>query len=67
MFAYDQVYRDMYVILGFLHSDGAYAEGLANLMAKQYDYDPMSFEQCMTGYLTEEQQHLIRLTFFYKH
>ena len=62
VFAYDQVYRDMYVILGFLHSDGAYAEGLANLMAKQYDYDPMSFEQCMTGYLTEEQQHLIRLS-----
>ena len=62
VFAYDQVYRDMYVILGFLHSDGAYAEGLANLMAKQYDYDPMSFEQCMTGYLTEEQQRLIRLS-----
>ena len=61
---YDQIIRDMYVILGFLHADGAYAEGLAYYMAKQYDYDPLSFEQCLTQYLnlTAEQEREIRLS-----
>ena len=61
--SYDQIIRDMYVILGFLHADGAYAEGLAYLMAKQYDYDPGRFENCLTLYLnlTAEQERNIRL------
>ena len=61
---YDQIIRDLYVILGFLHADGAYAEGLAYLMAKQYDYDPLSFEQCLTQYLnlTAEQERNVRLS-----
>ncbi len=61
---YDQIIRDMYVILGFLHADGAYAEGLASLMAKQYEYDPARFENCLTLYLslTEEQVRDIRLS-----
>ncbi len=60
----DQMIRDLYVILGFLHADGAYAEGLAYMMEKQYDYDPMSFEQCLTQclHLTEEQERSIRLS-----
>ncbi len=64
IYFYDQIIRDLYVILGFLHADGAYAEGLAYLMAKQYDYDPLSFEQCLTQYLdlTEEQERVIRLS-----
>ena len=62
-YSYDQIIRDLYVILGFFHADGAYSEGLAYIMAKQYDYDPGSFEQCLTQYLnlTEEQERLIRL------
>ena len=64
IYFYDQIIRDMYVILGFLHADGAYAEGLAYYMAKQYDYDPLSFEQCLTQYLnlTEEQERNVRLS-----
>ncbi len=64
IYFYDQIIRDLYVILGFLHADGAYAEGLAYLMAKQYDYDPLSFEQCLKQYLnlTEEQEREIRLS-----
>ncbi len=64
IYFYDQIIRDMYVILGFLHADGAYAEGLAYLMAKQYDYDPGRFENCLTLYLnlTEEQERNIRLS-----
>jgi hypothetical protein len=64
IYFYDQIIRDMYVILGFLHADGAYAEGLAYLMAKQYDYDPGRFENCLTLYLnlTAEQERNIRLS-----
>jgi len=64
IYFYDQIIRDLYVILGFLHSDGAYAEGLAYLMSKQYDYDPGSFENCLTLYLnlTAEQERNIRLS-----
>ena len=64
IYFYDQIIRDLYVILGFLHADGAYAEGLAHLMAKQYDYDPGTFENCLTLYLnlTEEQERNIRLS-----
>ena len=64
IYFYDQIIRDLYVILGFLHADGAYAEGLAYLMAKQYDYDPLSFEQCLTQYLnlTAEQERNVRLS-----
>ncbi len=58
----DQAYRDMYMILGFLNSDGAYAEGLATLMKKQYDYDPHTFECCLKYYLTEDQQRIVRLS-----
>ncbi len=64
IYFYDQIIRDLYVILGFLHADGAYAEGLAYYMAKQYDYDPLGFEQCLTQYLnlTAEQEREIRLS-----
>ena len=58
----DQAYRDMYMILGFLNSDGAYAEGLATLLKKQYDYDSQTFECCLKYYLTEDQQRIVRLS-----
>ena len=55
VFSYDQLYRDMYVILGFLHSDGAYAEGLAEILKKQYAYDPIGFEQSLNCFPYQQQ------------
>ena len=52
----DQAYRDMYMILGYLNSDGAYAEGLAAILQKQFDYDPEVFAYCLKYCLTEEQR-----------
>jgi hypothetical protein len=57
----DQSLRDMYVILGFLHADGAYAEGLASLLYKQYCFDPALFDKCLEKCLPEDQQRIIRL------
>jgi beta-lactamase regulating signal transducer with metallopeptidase domain len=57
----DQRLRNLYVILGFLHSDGAYAEGLASLMYKQYRFDPALYDECVEKCLTEEQQRIVRL------
>ena len=51
----DQAYRDMYMLLGYLNSDGAYAEGLAALLQKQFDYDPETFAYCLKHCLSEEQ------------
>ena len=52
----DQAYRDMYMLLGYLNSDGAYAEGLAALLQKQFDYDPETFAYCLKYCLSEEQR-----------
>jgi hypothetical protein len=51
----------MYVILGFLHSDAAYAEGLATILSRQYAYDPTCFEQSLS-FFPEQQQREIRMT-----
>ncbi len=61
VYFYDQIFRNMYVILGFLHSDGAYSEGLATILSRQYAYDPVLFEQSL-GFFPEEQQREIRMT-----
>lgn len=55
----DQEYRDMYVILTALHADGAYAEGLREILKKQADYDPALFEACIEENLTAEQREII--------
>ena len=57
----DQVYRDMYMILGLLHSDGAYSEGLEELLRKQYAYDPAVFERCLRENLSADQEQRIRI------
>jgi beta-lactamase regulating signal transducer with metallopeptidase domain len=56
----DQVYRDLYVMLAALNTDGAYAEGMEGLMEKQQAYDPQVFEFCLQN-LTAEQQEIIRM------
>lgn len=59
VYFYDQLYRDMYVILGFLHADGAYAEGLAEILKEQYANDPIGFEHSLT-FFPEQQQGTVR-------
>lgn len=55
----DQAYRDLYVMLAALNTDGAYAEGMEELLEKQRVYDPQTFESCLQ-YLAPEQQNVIR-------
>lgn len=43
----DQAYRNMYVMLTALNSDGAYTDGLAGILKKQQNYDPELFEKCL--------------------
>ena len=57
----DQEYRDMYVMLTALNADGAYAEGLADILNKQYDYDRRAFERCLKS-LNEEQRNRIQMS-----
>lgn len=56
----DQAYRDLYVMLAALNTDGAYAEGMEGLLEKQQAYDPQVFEFCLQN-LTAEQQEIIRM------
>lgn len=56
----DQAYRDLYVMLAALNTDGAYAEGMEGLLEKQQAYDPQVFELCLQN-LTAEQQEIIRM------
>ena len=56
----DQAYRDLYVMLAALNTDGAYAEGMEGLLEKQQAYDPQVFESCLQN-LTPEQQDVIRM------
>lgn len=55
----DQAYRDLYVMLAALNTDGAYAEGMEELLEKQRAYDPQVFESCLRN-LTPEQQDVIQ-------
>lgn len=55
----DQEYRNMYVILTALHADGAYAEGLREILNKQSDYAPALFEACIEENLTAEQREIL--------
>lgn len=56
----DQAYRDLYVMLAALNTDGAYAEWIRGLLEKQQAYDPQVFESCLQN-LTAEQQEVIRM------
>lgn len=56
----DQEYRNMYVILAALNTDGAYTEGMRGILKKQYDYDPELFEFCIEENLTADQREIIR-------
>ena len=56
----DQAYRNLYVMLAALNTDGAYAEWIRDLLGKQQAYDPQVFESCLQN-LTAEQQEVIRM------
>lgn len=55
----DQAYRNLYVMLAALNTDGAYAEGMGGLLEKQQAYDPQVFASCLQN-LTQEQQQVIK-------
>ena len=54
----DQAYRNLYVMLAVLSSDGAYTEGFADILKKQQNYDPELFETCMQN-LTQAQRNSV--------
>ncbi len=54
----DQAYRNLYVMLAALNSDGAYTEGFADILKKQQNYDPELFETCLQN-LTQTQRNSV--------
>ena len=57
----DQAYRNMYVILTALNTDGAYAEGIGDILKKQRNYDPELFDFCLQQNVTQEQRDTINM------
>ena len=57
----DQAYRNMYVILTGLNTDGAYAEGIGEILKKQRDYDQDLFDRCLQENLTLDQRSTINM------
>lgn len=55
----DQLYRNLYVMLAVLNSDGEYAKDLTDILCKQKEYDPALFETCLQQ-LPPEPQEAIR-------
>ena len=51
----DQTYRNLYVMLTALNTDGAYSEGISTILAKQKNYNPDVFDECLE-HLTIEQR-----------
>jgi len=56
----DQAYRNMYVILAALNTDGAYSEGIADILLKQRNYDSEIFDACLEQ-LTADQRGIINM------
>ena len=55
----DQLYRNLYIMLATQNSDGAYTEGLVEILHKQREYDPELFDACLQQ-LTDTQQKVIK-------
>ena len=55
----DQLYRNLYIMLAIQNSDGAYTEGLVEILHKQREYDPELFDACLQQ-LTDTQQKVIK-------
>lgn len=58
----DQAYRDLYVMLAALNTDGAYGEWIRGLLEKQRAYDPELFDSCLENFTQEQQSVIRRLT-----
>jgi len=54
----DQLYRNLYLMLTVQNSDGAYREGLADILRRQNAYDPVSFEACLQKLPPEQREEL---------
>jgi|GEM_PF-792793 len=56
----DQAYRNLYVMLTALNTDGAYSEGIASILLKQKNYDTKIFDFCLEQ-LTTGQRGIINM------
>lgn len=56
----DQAYRNLYVMLAALNSDGGYTEGFADILKKQQNYDSEIFETCLQD-PTQAQRDSVRM------
>jgi hypothetical protein len=57
----DQAYRDLYVMKAALRTDGAYTEGLADILKKQYDYNSGVFMNCLEELTPGEKDTIIMI------
>ncbi len=61
----DQTLRDYYLGKAFLMSDGAYSEGLADIIAMQWGSDSALYSTCLKARFTAEEAAAIRQTIMY--
>ena len=52
----DQYFRNLYIMLTALNTDGAYSEGIATILVKQRNYDPEIFDFCLQQLTADERE-----------
>lgn len=61
----DQRLRNYYIGKARLVSDGAYSEGLDDLLLKQWSYDSAAYSECLRTYFTAEEAQALRMSIYY--
>lgn len=56
----DQVYRDYYIGKAFLTSDGAYAEGLSDIVMRQWEQNRTFYSTALIEKFSDEEENVIR-------
>lgn len=61
----EQALRDYYMGRAYLASDGAYTEGLADILAMQWDYDGAIYSACLSERFSAEEATALRSSLTY--
>jgi beta-lactamase regulating signal transducer with metallopeptidase domain len=60
-----QTLRDYYIGKAYLASDGAYAEGLSDLVMRQWDTDPLTYSACLVERFSGKEADTLRRSITY--
>ncbi len=56
----DQKLRDYYIGKAYLTSDGAYSEGLSDIIMAQWNHDCMTYNDCLNELFSQEESNRLR-------